>query len=286
VLAPCTVCGACDYDLVKNRIHTPDGYVAPPPPPPRPPPPDTRTHVRVRFGKLGRLVALSHLETMTAVLRAVRRAGLPVAYSQGYHPKPRVSFGPALPVGLESHCEYLDLELVGLHDAAEVAGRLGAQLPEGFPVYDAREVDPRAPSISESLRAVHYLAEFPENWDGAALEERVQAFAGAERSVVRRAPPPKDRGRGRGDKIAPGKEREINLKQIVTHLAVEADGRVAFSLKADPSGSAKPAEVLAAIFGDGVPPRGVKVLKEGVSFAKSPAARVPGPPRAPRYHDA
>jgi radical SAM family uncharacterized protein/radical SAM-linked protein len=287
VLAPCTVCGACDYDVVKNRVHLAKDYRPAPAPPPRPPEPPERTHVRVRFGKLGRLVALSHLETMHAVLRAVRRAGLPTAFSQGYHPKPRVSFGPALPVGVESHCEYLDLELVGACDAADVGARLAGQLPPGMPVYEARPLDPRAPSISESMRAVHYLAEFPEDWTEERLRGCARAFEEAERSVVRRAAPPKDRGRRRNEKIAPAKEREINLKQIVTHLAVEADGRVAFSLRADPSGSAKPAEVLAAVFGGGAPPRGVKVLKEGVSFARAPAARPQsGSPRAPRYIDA
>jgi hypothetical protein len=74
---------------------------------------------------------------------------------------------------------------------------------------------------------------------------------------------------------------------MVTHLSLEAPGRVAFSLKADPSGSAKPAEVLAAIFGDGLPPRGVRVSKEGVSFSRTGQDRPPGTqPRAPRYADA
>jgi radical SAM-linked protein len=224
---------------------------------------------------------------MHTVLRAVRRAGLPTAFSQGYHPKPRVSFGPALPVGLESRCEYLDLELVGLHDAGEVSGRLQGQLPEGMPVFEARAIDPRTLSISEALRAVHYVAEFPAEWTPERLSACARAWEEAERSVVRRAAPPKDRGRKRGEKIAPAKQREINLKEIVTHLAVEADGRVTFSLRADPSGSAKPAEVLAAIFGGGTAPRGVRVLKEGVSFARSPAARnETGSPRAPRYLDA
>jgi hypothetical protein len=78
------------------------------------------------------------------------------------------------------------------------------------------------------------------------------------------------------------------LKEIVTHLELDGPGTVAFSLRADPSGSAKPAEVLAAIFGEnGAPPRGVKVLKEGVSFARSGQSRSPqGQPRAPRYLDA
>ena len=286
VLAPCTVCGACDYEVVKNRVHLAKDYVAEPARPARPPPPEARTHVRVRYAKGGRLVALSHLETMHAILRAVRRAGLPVAYSQGYHPKPRVSFGPALPVGVESRCEYLDLELVGVEDAAEVGQRLAVTLPPGLVIEEARLLDPRAPSISSAQRAVHYIAEFPGFWSEKALAERVEAFRAVGQATVLRPTPPKGRERNRGEKIAPGKAREIDLKDLVTHLALDGAGRVAFSLKADPSGSAKPAEVLAAIFGDGSPPRGVKVLKEGVSFERASVGPPAGQPRAPRYLDA
>jgi radical SAM family uncharacterized protein/radical SAM-linked protein len=287
VLAPCTACGACDFDVTKNRVYLAKDYRAAPPPPPRPPPTPARTHVRVRYGKLGRLVALSHLETMTAILRAIRRAGLPMAYSQGFHPKPRVSFGPALPVGVESTCEYLDLELVGVHDAGGMGKRLAQALPEGLALFEARPLDPRAPSLSESVRAVHYRVEFPEDWDRAALEARVSAFCMAEQAVVRRAAPPKARDRKRHPKLGAPKEKEIDLKEMVSHLSVEGPRWVAFSLKADPSGSAKPAEVLAAVFGDGAPPRGVKVLKEGVSFAMTAAARARAvQPRAPRYADA
>ncbi|ACL64086.1 Radical SAM domain protein [Anaeromyxobacter dehalogenans 2CP-1] len=289
VLEPCTVCGACDYDVVKNRTYEAKDYVPEPPRPPRPTDPPARTVVRVRYAKLGRLVALSHLETMHALLRAIRRAGLPVAYSQGYHPKPRVSFGPALPVGLESLCEHLDLDLLGAVDPQEVLARLAPELPEGLKVQEAHVLDPHAASISEAQRAVHYRAEFPrETWGEAVLEARVAAFREADQSVVTRAAPPRPRGKGRGQKVAARKQREIDLKDIVTHLAVEGPGAVAFSLRADPSGSAKPAEVLAAIFGeDGTPPRGVKVLKEGVSFARSgPGRPEPSQPRAPRYLDA
>jgi len=221
------------------------------------------------------------------VLRAIRRARLPMAYSQGFHPKPRVSFGPALPVGVESRCEYLDLELVGVQDAAAIGARLGARLPDGIEVYEARAIDPRAPSISAAMRAVHYLAEFPEPWSDGDLRARVDAFLARPQAIVRRAAPPKGQGRG-GEKIAQSKAREIDLKALVTHLGLDGPGRVAFSLKADPSGSAKPAEVLGAVFGDGAPPRGVKVLKEGVSLARAPEARpqVAQQPRAPRYLDA
>jgi radical SAM-linked protein len=287
VTGACSACGVCDFDETKNRVYEPKDYVPTPPPPARPPPPEGRTRVRVRYAKLGRLVALSHLETMHALLRAVRRAALPVAYSQGYHPKPRVSFGPALPVGVESVCEHLDLDLHGPADAAEVAARLGAQLPGEFRVIEASLIDPAEPSVSEALRAVHYRVTFhQQGWGEEMLTQCVEAFQSAERSVVTRAAHSKPRPGKRHQKIAERTGREIDLKEIVTHLAVEGPGTVAFSLRADPSGSAKPAEVLAAVFGDGEPPRGVKVLKEGVSFARTTRPGPRGQPRAPRYLDA
>ena len=287
VLAPCTVCGACDYEVVKNRVYESKDYVPEPPRPARRPDTPMRTHVRVRYTKSGRLVALSHLEVMHALLRSLRRAGLPMAYSQGYHPKPRVSFGPALPVGVESRCEYLDLELVGLHDPEAVGQRLAGALPPGLELTEARALDAGAASISASLRAVHYIAEFPAVWSQEELSARVRAFQEGAQATVHRVAPPKGGSRKRGEKIAPGKAREIDLKAIVTHLAVEGEGRVAFSLKADPSGSARPAEVLAAVFGDGSPPRGVKLLKEGVSLERAKWEPPAGAsPRAPRYLDA
>jgi len=209
-----------------------------------------------------------------------------MAYSQGYHPKPRVSFGPALPVGVESRCEYLDLELVGVHDAEAIGRRLADALPPGLELEESRALDPRSPSISASQRAVHYVAEFTGEWSNSSLAERIERFQAAGRATVSRPAPPKGGGRKRAEKIAQGKAREIDLKNIVTHLAIDGERRVTFSLKADPSGSAKPAEVLAAVFGDGTIPRGVKVLKEGVSFERAWAARqMAAPLRAPRYLD-
>ena len=165
--------------------------------------------------------------------------------------------------------------------------RLARELPPGLTILSAELLDPRAPSISESQRAVHYRVEFPGNtWEEEELRDRVEAFLGVDQAVVTRAVPQKNRPRGRHQKVAARKEREIDLKRLVTHLAVEGPGVVAFSLRADPSGSAKPAEVLAAIFGDGTAPAGVKVLKEGVSFERTGNGGPNDQPRAPRYLDA
>jgi len=135
---------------------------------------------------------------------------------------------------------------------------------------------------------MHYVAVFPtEAWSAGRLAGCVEAFLAQERSVVQRTQAPKNKDRKRHQKIAGRKQREIDLKDIVTHVAVEGPDRVAFSLRVDPSGSARPAEVLGAIFGDeSGPPLGVKVQKEGVSLARTERDGPQGQPRAPRYLDA
>jgi radical SAM family uncharacterized protein/radical SAM-linked protein len=288
VLAPCTACGACDFTVLKNRVYEPADYVKAPAPPPRPPESPLRSRVRIRYAKLGRLVALSHLETMHSLLRAFRRAGLPMAYSQGYHPKPKISFGPALSVGIESRAELVDLELVGTADPGDIAARLGGALPDGLALLSVDLLESGAPAIGEVLRAIHYVAEFTDvSWSAARLSERVEAFLATDSAVIQRVKPPKNKDRRRHQRVAATKQREINLREIVTHLGVEGPNRVSFSLRADPSGSARPAEVLAAIFGAaGIPPTGVRLLKEGVSLAKTERTGPTGQPRAPRYLDA
>jgi hypothetical protein len=135
---------------------------------------------------------------------------------------------------------------------------------------------------------VHYVAEFTdESWTAARLAERVEGFLAAESAVIQRVKAVKNKDRRRHQRVAGTRQREINLREIVTHLGVEGPKRVAFSLRADPSGSARPAEVLAAVFGaEGIPPTGVRLLKEGVSLAKTERTGPTGQPRAPRYLDA
>src|SRR5205085_9009708 len=126
--------------------------------------PSERTLLRLRYSKQGVAVALSHLETMTALLRTFRRAGLSMPHSEGFHPKPKVSFGPACPVGTESQAEYLDLELHGTPDASEVAERIRSELPEGFRLLSCDPADAGAESLSRTIRAIEYRVELP---DGA-----------------------------------------------------------------------------------------------------------------------
>jgi hypothetical protein len=88
--------------------------------------------VRLRYAKIGRLRYLSHLETTTALIRGMRRAGFPFKYTEGFHPGPKVSFGPALSVGTAGLKEYLDMELIPPFDIMAGLLLLQGYLPRGL----------------------------------------------------------------------------------------------------------------------------------------------------------
>ena len=97
--------------------------------------------LRVRYAKRGRLRFASHRDIARAIERAVRRAGLPVAYSAGFTPHPKISYAGAAPTGVASEAEYLELTLTTAVRAGEVRDRLDAALPDGLDVINVMETD-------------------------------------------------------------------------------------------------------------------------------------------------
>ena len=116
--------------------------------------------MRVRFSKHGPVRFISHRDVARAFERAFRIAELPLAFSSGFSPHPKVSFGPALAVGYESDAEYLDLELTHEVDAAWLAPAISAGLPEGMDVLGLTALADRAPSLQECIDALGYRVEF------------------------------------------------------------------------------------------------------------------------------
>ena len=96
--------------------------------------------VRLRFTKKGEIRFISHLELAHLFYRASKRAGLPLCYSEGFHPMPRIIFATALPVGVESLLEIVDLELEGSITPREIIERLNQTLPQGIGITEAEEV--------------------------------------------------------------------------------------------------------------------------------------------------
>jgi radical SAM family uncharacterized protein/radical SAM-linked protein len=128
---------------------------------------DGRRHrYRLRLAKSGRAQFLGHLDLTRAVLRALRRARLALVYSNGFNPKPRVQFGPALSVGVESSGEYVDFE-TRTPLATDAAAAVGRALPRGLSVLGLAELPSGVPGLGEAIRAARYRVTAPPGHDAA-----------------------------------------------------------------------------------------------------------------------
>lgn len=117
--------------------------------------------LRLRIGRKGEVRLLSHLEVKDAWVRALRRARVPVAYSQGFHKQPRVTFSTACPVGEESEGDYMDVVLRERVEAVALLERLRVSVPPGFHVFDVQEVPVHSPSLMSLVRGFEYAIIVP-----------------------------------------------------------------------------------------------------------------------------
>lgn len=138
----------------------------------------------MRYAKRGRLRFTSHRDVARAFERALRAAGVPMAYSQGFHPHPRVSWVNAAPTGAASEAEYLEIQVVRRLDPEVVRGELNARLPTGIDVIVAREADPAtAGSLADQIDASRWRIELP-GVDQELLVPAVAAMLAASEVLV------------------------------------------------------------------------------------------------------
>ena len=135
-----------------------------------PPPPPVVQRLRIRYAKRGRLRFTSHRDFARAFERALRRAEIPMAYSAGFSPHPKISYVGASPTGVASEAEYLEIGLARESDPEQIRSALDAALPDGL---DVLEVVPAGPgSLAERIEAAHWRVELP-GVDPDALHEAV-----------------------------------------------------------------------------------------------------------------
>jgi len=117
-----------------------------------PPPPPTVQRLRVHYAKRGRLRFSSHRDFQRAFERALRRSAVPMAYSAGFSPHPKVSYAGAAPTGVASEAEYLEIGLAQRCDPERLRAALDASLPDDLDVLELVEVAPPPPNVkAESL---------------------------------------------------------------------------------------------------------------------------------------
>jgi radical SAM family uncharacterized protein/radical SAM-linked protein len=232
--ASCNGCGVCyGADLFSNvpasGAEVPGPSSSPPPKPKALLIPTRR--FRSRFAKFGPAKFLGHLELSRAMIRAFRRAQIPLVFSQGFHPLPKVSFGPPLPVGYESWAEFLDYHIQDDLAPQEATSRLNAVLPPGMQILETQEISLKSTAISDSIVKILYVIRFPdsdkvprEKGDRFLEEEEVPVFWSR-------------------------KNRFLDLKAVVETLSFVDTRTLKMIMRSAPEGIPRPEEALDFIFG-------------------------------------
>jgi radical SAM-linked protein len=189
---------------------------------------------RITFARDRAIRFVGHLDLAKTWERILRRAGLPVAYSQGFHPLPKITFASALPVGCTSEAEVMDVVLTEPIAPSDMAARLAPALPAGIAIASITEVPLNAPALQAALRWAEYVVTVETDETREQVESKVQTFLAAP-SLMRER---------RG--------KSYDLRPLVLSLTVEAvlasSVQLVMRLLADASaGTGRPDEVLAAL---------------------------------------
>ena len=199
--------------------------------------------IRITFAKLGALRYTGHLDLHKLWERAARRAELPLAYSQGFHPQPKMNIAAALPLGFSSRCEALDMRLEHEISLDGLREKLQGTLPTGIQVMDVESVDERAPALQTQVISAEYEVSLTESSPstslrtsfGSEVKRRIESVLESE-SIIRTR---------RG--------KEYDLRPLVEELSLtpaplpEGEGqemRVFMKLAAREGATGRPEEVL------------------------------------------
>ena len=192
--------------------------------------------LRIQYAKEMRVRFLSHLDVVRMIERAIRRSRVPVAYSEGFHPRPKVSFGPPLPMGAVSRAEYVDLLLDQDFEIGFVES-LKQQFPPGLAVARALALPAKVISLFERINVLAYRVTLPQGADH--WEQRTHAFFAQQEVMADR---PTEEG-----------TRRINIRPHVQTLAASGvgDGSILeMELLLSDKGTVRPSEVVAALGAD------------------------------------
>jgi radical SAM-linked protein len=207
---------------------------------------------RLRYTKLGRVAYLGHLDLIRHLPRIFRRAGVDLYYSSGFHPKPELSFGPALGLGIPSIGEILDVKMTDAIDPQALLAELRAVTLEGIDLLGAVALGDNDKALGRVLSVAEYAALLPPD---ASLTGAIERFASGEAlSLVRE-------GSSEGGRAKIGRRIDVRRTLLEVTGAGEAAGRlgdafawpadriVRFRLAVSAEGGARPAEVLDALLG-------------------------------------
>ncbi|HBA26934.1 MAG TPA: hypothetical protein DCY98_06020 [Nitrospinae bacterium] len=165
------------------------------------------SRVRIRYEKKDDMKFLSHLEVGRAFSRAFRRTGIHLQYSDGYHPHPKIAFGFALPVGIESRWEYFDAELSSNIKTDEIINKLNTELPSGLKAISAEFIPSGTRSISDITNKIIFSVSLqPSAFSLQPIEERFKNFFLQDRVII--------------DRIRKGGVKKIDIKPLIESIKI------------------------------------------------------------------
>ncbi len=195
------------------------------------------TRLRVTFGKQGPARWTGHLDVNRTWERALNRAKIPMAYTQGFNRRPRMQFASALSLGYCSRCEVVDLWLTEPLDSAEFQARISAKMAPGIDIYAAEEVVAKQAALPTQVVAAKYKAELTfHQIDSTIVQEKVAALLAKEEVMWQKA------GRKNQGKF-------YNMRPLIFDLSVEEGNPpiVHMHLQNIEGKTGRPAHVLAAM---------------------------------------
>src|SRR5215207_3934478 len=128
--------------------------------------------IRITFAKQGALRYTGHLDLHKLWERAARRAQLPLAYSKGFHPQPKMNIAAALPLGFSSRCEVMDMKLEHEIQLDGIREKLQQTLPEGIQVLHVENADEHAPALQTQVTLAEYEVTLTEPVDAIELKRK------------------------------------------------------------------------------------------------------------------
>lgn len=149
---------------------------------------DDRTikNARIHYRRGEEVRFLSHLDMLRMFERAFRRAGIPLVFTEGYNPHPRLSFGPSLATGLTSDAEYLDLQFYADEETMNIAEELAPQLPLGVEIVAMKVLTKKAPSLSACANRADYEFHLRSGATGVDVQDRLKAILSREELYIER----------------------------------------------------------------------------------------------------
>ena len=192
-----------------------------------------KQRLQIRFGKYNELVYTSNLDVAKMWERVLRRAKLPILYSQGFNTRPRIALASALPLGISSECEILDVSLREPILLTDLVDQLADTSPPGLKIFEISDVPVRSPALQTRVRSSEYRIHFEDGIDRALLEERIARLLSSDTLAK--------------EKEVKGRTMSINVRSLVYDLQVDEQGDILAHLAVGDRGNVRPDEILAEL---------------------------------------